>query len=567
MTYENGKEFLMDYSDLNYLQECKRNFIFKDEQSIYPSYLLNYSRVNLLEYIYNIREITFLCEFVNGNPSDLRRDNVQIYHKKHAWILLNYADVKYYAGHYKSTGPDAYIMKNPLWNVKDKTTGLEHLLMFCEPDNFVSLCSESYHNIRSFEEEHGKTLVFHVNANGYVVSNFRNLFMQDIIYNGIKQIGFVTHNDKNPLNNVLSNLVLCPPIEKTKLAILKIRTIEEKNDCKVRTTVMEPVPNIESRINYNRAKYEALLSDYKILEYFPGHWINKGADANSMKNPRWNIQTANGVIKMVMYCEVDTFVEICAASYQKIKDYEMRENNGKPITFYKLSNGYIKSSSCLYMHQIIMDCYGNGKGTMNISVDHIDQNPLNNSLANLRIATRAEQEQNSTGIKDGTKRKRQCIARDLPEGLTQNMMRKFVVYYKECYNKEQELYREFFKVEGHPKLDGKIWISSKSNKVTWAEKLTEANKVVDDLLLNILPVVTEKQVPKYYRIEEKAGKTHLLYERRSEEGNRYNLSMIMPPAYTLEKELEKICLKLREKYPNNKDLFSYIPADLTRAIP
>lgn len=40
------------------------------------------------------------------------------------------------------------------------------------------------------------------------------------------------------------------------------------------------------------------------------------------------------------------------------------------------------------MHQIIMNCYGNGKGTKQISVDNIDQNPLNNCYSNLRIANR-----------------------------------------------------------------------------------------------------------------------------------------------------------------------------------
>jgi hypothetical protein len=60
------------------------------------------------------------------------------------------------------------------------------------------------------------------------------------------------------------------------------------------------------------------------------------------------------------------------------------------------------------------------------------------------------------------------------------MMRKYVVYYKECYNKEKELYREFFKIEKHPKLD-KPWISSKSNKISLMDKLNAANAMVDSL--------------------------------------------------------------------------------------
>lgn len=42
-------------------------------------------------------------------------------------------------------------------------------------------------------------------------------------------------------------------------------------------------------------------------------------------------------------------------------------------------------TSGLHIHQIITGCYGNGKGTKTISVDHIDQDPLNNTWENLRI--------------------------------------------------------------------------------------------------------------------------------------------------------------------------------------
>ena len=61
------------------------------------------------------------------------------------------------------------------------------------------------------------------------------------------------------------------------------------------------------------------------------------------------------------------------------------------------------------------------------------------------------------------------------------MMKKYIVYYNECYNKEKGLYREFFKIEKHPKLE-KPWIGSKSNKISILDKLKEANNQID--LLN-----------------------------------------------------------------------------------
>ena len=136
-------------------------------------------------------------------------------------------------------------------------------------------------------------------------------------------------------------------------------------------------------INFNKSLFFVYKSTYVI------------------KNPMWKIKE-NFKEYWLMYCETNTINKLCSESYQKILDYE-DNNDGKKLTFYKCSNGYIQAHidthKILYIHQIITDCYGNGKGTKNISVDHIDQNPLNNTFENLRIATREEQEQNSKGIK------------------------------------------------------------------------------------------------------------------------------------------------------------------------
>jgi hypothetical protein len=169
-----------------------------------------------------------------------------------------------------------------------------------------------------------------------------------------------------------------------------------------------------------------------------------------------------------------------------VRVIELKKNNGKKITFFPHTSNYIYSSSDLFIHQIITGCYGNGKGTKNISVDHIDQNPLNNTWENLRIATRKEQEQNSKGIKDGTKRARKTSAKQLPDGITQEMMKKYVVFYEDYADKEKQRQRQYFRIETHPKLD-KIWIGCKSNRMSIQEKLIQANKVVDDLELDIYP--------------------------------------------------------------------------------
>jgi hypothetical protein len=225
--------------------------------------------------------------------------------------------------------------------------------------------------------------------------------------------------------------------------------------------------------------HQTITNKYDIIEFKLGHYINTGTDAYVMKNPMWKIME-NDKEYWLMYCEKDTIIKLCQKSLDKIVEYENLKNEGKNLTFFKLQNGYIMASNNLYIHQIITGCYGNGQGTLNVSVDHIDQDPLNNSWENLRIATRKEQEQNSKGIKPETKRERKHSAKQLPEGITQNMLKKYVVYYKDYADKEKKRLREYFKIECHPKLS-KIWIGTKANNISIQDKLIQANKFVDDL--------------------------------------------------------------------------------------
>jgi hypothetical protein len=228
-------------------------------------------------------------------------------------------------------------------------------------------------------------------------------------------------------------------------------------------------------MNFKDAR-EYIEQNYQIIEYVEGHYKHIGRDSGIMKNPMW--KTADGLI--LMYCETNTICKLCQESYNRILLFEQTYLKGNKLTWFCMTNGYIASSNKLFMHQIITGCYGNGKGTSNVSVDHIDQNPLNNTWQNLRIATRKEQEQNSKGIKPGTKRARKTSAKQLPEGLTQNMMKKYVVYYHEYLNAEKTRFREFFKIEKHPKLE-KAWIGTKSGAVSIQDKLLQANAMIENI--------------------------------------------------------------------------------------
>jgi len=293
--------------------------------------------------------------------------------------------------------------------------------------------------------------------------------------------------------------------------------------------------------------HDKIKQNWNIITYELGHYNENGKDAYIMKNPLWKIKENERDI-VLMYCEKDTICKLCPESYNKIVEFEKNNNFGKKITWFKLHNGYIMGSNDLYIHQVITGCYGNGKGTKNISVDHIDQDPLNNTFENLRVATRKEQEQNSKGIKTGTKRERKINAKALPDGINQEMLRKYVVYYQEWLDKEHTKQREYFKIEKHPKLD-KHWMTSKSTKVSISEKLQIANKVVDDLENDIYPTNQEPTLPKYVSLIVFREKPHLVYEKRVDD-KRLNLKMILPDDYDLDEQLNILNDKLKTKYEN-----------------
>ena len=296
-----------------------------------------------------------------------------------------------------------------------------------------------------------------------------------------------------------------------------------------------------------------------VVTFKSGHTKSLGRTANQMKNPIWEIMNPHTgeITSVIMYCEPNEYCELCPTSYQKILEYEANHNNGEKLTWYKTTNGYISCHNNVFIHQVIMDTWGHGKGTSIVSVDHLDRNPLNNRYDNLRVATMQEQQKNSKGTADdGTKRNRKHSARELPDGITQDMMKKYVVYYFEYLDKEHTRSREFFKVEKHPKLE-KPWMTSKSEKVSLLQKLEAANKVVGDLEKGIFPDATAGAaatalaavLPKYISIVVKREKPHLVYERkRPEDGVREEMRMVLPQNYTIEDEIVKLKQKVEAKY-------------------
>lgn len=453
-------EFILDLSQFEKFNNDEIYWNLNKDISDYPYYKKTFNiRETLLEYFYTK---LYFVSFKNNNHNDLRKENCEL------TIINNHAD-KYVRGKYNvldyNIGHTRTNSENKLYNMSwlvcdfNKINPIDsdyYYLMYCEKDVLIKLTIIEYEKLNKYNEEIKYNLTwFHsirnkeISPQSAIMSIYKknNIFINGVIntFNKKESIIYIKEEDEN--TNIINDI----------------------DDSPLDTT----------NIFYNLHKI--IEKEYNIKRIIKGHIKSKGIKANIECNRIWIVKNKENKELYLIGCENNKYVITCKKGYDIILKYEEEIKN--KITWHIHSNGYVQGriadNYLLYIHQVITGCYGNGRGTMDISVDHIDRNHLNNCFDNLRIATREEQESNTKSA-DGVRKARSASAKPLPEGITNDMMRKYVVYYKECYNKEKELYREFFKIEKHPKLE-KPWIGSKSNKISIFDKLKEVNETVDTL--------------------------------------------------------------------------------------
>ena len=172
------------------------------------------------------------------------------------------------------------------------------------------------------------------------------------------------------------------------------------------------------------------------------------------------------------------------------------------------------------------------------SVDHINRDPLDNRLQNLRWATQSEQNQNTD------KRKRQCTARELPTGIQQSDIPKWVNYNVETIVQPsgQSYNRCYFRIEKHPRLSK--WTSTKSVEITSQEKLAQTYHYMMKMGESF------ESIPEYIQkiIEKKNFDNDTLMEE-----NGFTLKRSMIPKYVnFVKETEKRGCKFEIAIPGTK---------------
>ena len=169
--------------------------------------------------------------------------------------------------------------------------------------------------------------------------------------------------------------------------------------------------------------------------------------------------------------------------------------------------------------------------------------------------------------KKDEKRNRKINAVKLPIEIDESMIPKYVVYYRECYNKQQQLYREFFKIEKHPnQKTKKVYTSSKSNKITIKEKLQQIkdllNKIENDVLDETIEETEDKKLndkkaislPKYISLKtiENDKKYYLLYDKKILNSPRQTCKMICNENLSFSQNLQNFLIKIDNRYNNLK---------------
>ena len=521
----------------------------------------------LIEIIYDLNiytnktPVNFTYSFINGDNFDFRKNNIKlnisrpIFDTKENIIIFNNNIYKFdneiihkiinsnlshkfdNNNHYKSLIEIIFNI-----NIYSNKTYVDFTYSFVNGDNF------------DFRKNNIKLNILHpiYNTKEYIITYDNKIYKFNV-----EQFDKIINHNKTFIFNESNDYPVCKNNNNSLITLLEFLFNFKQNNVLYYFKNNDKYDLKQENVLIYHKKHSDILQKYPSSIYYCGHYKTSGNDAYNMKNPYWKIkEDKNNEEYYLMYCEQDTYIKLDKISLESIEVFQKNNNDNEKLTFFKMKNGYIscKLNQCnkmLYIHQIIMNLYGQGKGTNNLSVDHINRDPLDNRSTNLTIASLKEQQDNSKGVIKDTKRERKYNAQELPENIKHEDIPKYCYYCKEKYNSNGDI-RDFFRIEKHPNQKSLI-STSKSIKLNILDKLTEAKQIILKLDNNEYYNENDKvlfKLPVGFYVTKFRNCDHLIYDYRNiETKERKNMKMKLAENYNLEEEYNKFLEKLQKKYP------------------
>lgn len=291
----------------------------------------------------------------------------------------------------------------------------------------------------------------------------------------------------NTLDTYIHNLIVGNEVDKTNNTYIKHNNDNNLDNRKI-NLIMQQITDKENNI---------FISSHK------GHKL-KDETRNSYEI--WKDNNNKLFVKMNIYSENGDLTTLFDHDdLPKVKSLNVL--NKHLGTWCVTKAGYIMNSTTKqYLHHLITNFVGTGKGFQKLSIDHNNRNKLDNRKANLERATVKQQQENSKGRIKNTKRERQYNAIPLPNGIIQDMIPTYVNYMKE------EL-KEYFVINKHPMFQNGLSINGqpvnkqiKSIQAQWVNQY--AKPKVPYPIINKLNEIIEKleKLNEIYKIWEQGDK-------------------------------------------------------------